>query len=298
LIQAHPNKFTSFNQKKNAHHGTVLASFKETQITGGWKRAVERSVLIEKQNGIATIYLNEPSSLNALSLKLKADLANALKLIEYDHEISVVILAGKGKSFCAGGDVKGMAEIKDPLEIKRNMEESSKIIESIRRLNKITIAAVHGYLAGAGISLALASDMILAEEGAKFVFSFKNVGLIPDLGLHYHLPRLVGEWKAKEWIWSCAKISAEEAKSLGFVKEVVPKGKVHEEACKMAAELMEGPIHALISSKIIINSSAHLRLEDVQKMEVDRSTILRGTYDHQEGVQAFLEKRTPVFRGR
>lgn len=267
-------------------------------ITGGRIRELENSVLIEKQNGIAAIYLNEPGSLNALSLRVKEELANILRLIEKDHEISVVILGGKGRAFCAGGDVKGMAEIKDPLEVKRNMEESSKIIESIRKLNKITIAAVHGYLAGAGISLALASDVIMAEEGSKFVLSFKNVGLIPDLGLHYHLPRLVGEWKAKEWIWNGATITAEEGKSLGFVKEVVPKGQVHEEAFKLAETLMEGPIQAFISSKMIINSSAHLRLEDVQKIEVDVSTILRGTYDHKEGVQAFIEKRSPKFIGR
>lgn len=268
------------------------------QIMGGWQSKLENSVLIEKQNGIATIFLNEPDSLNALSIGLKEELSNTLRMLEKDTEIGVVIFAGKGRAFCAGGDVKAMAETHNQVEIKQNMEESSKIIETIRRLNKITIAAVHGYLAGAGISLALASDLILAEEGSKFVLSFKNVGLIPDLGLHYHLPRLVGEWKAKEWIWNGATITAAEANSLGLVKEVVAKGKVHEEALKLATELIKGPIQAFISSKMIINSSSNLRLEDVQKMENDSHTILRGTHDHKEGVQAFLEKRSPIFSGR
>lgn len=255
------------------------------------------SVLLEKGNGIATVYLNEPNSLNVLRKSLKEDLLNVLGIIEKDTEIGVVIFAGKGRSFCAGGDIKAMAEVDHPLEIKKNMEESARIVETIRKMPKITIAAVHGYAAGAGFSLALATDLIVAEEGTKFFLSFKNVGLIPDLGLHYHLPKLLGEWKAKEWIWNGVKITAEEARIYGFVKEIAPKGQVYEKACKIGQELLEGPIQSYIYSKLIINSSSSFRFEDVLRMENDTQTILRGSRDHKEGVSAFLEKRAPKFSG-
>jgi 2-(1,2-epoxy-1,2-dihydrophenyl)acetyl-CoA isomerase len=255
------------------------------------------SVLLEINNRIATVYLNEPDSLNALTKQLKEDLLNILGVIEKDPEIRVVILTGNGRAFCAGGDIKAMAEIDNPLEIKRNMDQSARIVETLRRMPKITIAAVQGYAAGAGFSLALSSDLIVAEEGTRFVLSFKNVGLIPDLGLHYHLPKIVGEWKAKEWIWNGAKISAEEAQSCGFVKEIVPKGQAYGKACELAQELLQGPMQSYIHSKLIINSSTYLRLEDVLRMESDAQTILRGSFDHKEGVKAFLEKRVPKFSG-
>ncbi|WP_027416740.1 enoyl-CoA hydratase/isomerase family protein [Aneurinibacillus terranovensis] len=254
-------------------------------------------MLLEINKGIATVYLNEPDSLNALRKQLKEDLLNILGVIEKDPEIRVVILIGNGRSFCAGGDIKAMAEIDNPLEIKRNMDQSARIVETLRGMPQITIAAVHGYAAGAGFSLALASDLIVAEEGTKFVLSFKNVGLIPDLGLHYHLPKILGEWKAKEWIWNGAKISAEEGRSCGFVREVVPKGHAYEKARELAKEFMEGPIQSYIHSKMIINNFSSLRLEDVLRMENDVQTILRGSSDHKEGVSAFLEKRTPKFSG-
>ncbi|MEW9673020.1 enoyl-CoA hydratase/isomerase family protein [Ammoniphilus sp. 3BR4] len=255
-------------------------------------------VLLEKSNGIASVYLNEPNSLNALSMPLKEELLSILRSIEKDPDVGVVILAGKGKSFCAGGDVKAMVEMTNPLEIKRMMDESAKMVETIRRMPKIVIAAVQGYAAGAGFSLALAADMIVAEEGARFVLSFKNVGLIPDLGMHYSLPKMLGEWKAKEWIWKGAKITAEEAYQYGIVKEVVPDGKGYEKACEAAQELVKGPIQAYIYSKSLINSASSLKIEDVFRLENDAQTILRGSSDHKEGVSAFLEKRAPKFTGR
>lgn len=256
------------------------------------------SVLLKADNGIATLFLNEPKSLNALSMSLKLDLLDALNKIKEDSDIRFVIITGNGKAFCAGGDIHAMAEKVDPLEIKRNMEISVRIIDTLRKLPKIVLAAVHGYAAGAGFSISLASDLIVAEEGTRFVLSFKNVGLNPDLGLLYHLPKIVGEWKAKEWIWNGAKITAEEAKDFGFVKEVVPKGQVYERAHEIAKELISGPMQSYIHSKLIINSSSYLSLEDVLQMESEAHSLLRETYDHREGVQAFFEKRLPKFMGK
>ncbi len=257
------------------------------------------SVLWERNGEIATIYLNEPNTLNALSAKLKEELLGVLKEIENDNSISVVILTGKGRAFCTGGDLKGMAKLEqyDPITVKRGMELSTSIIEKIWKWPKITIAAIHGYTAGAGFSLALASDLIIAEEDTKLILSFKNVGLIPDLGIHYHLPRIVGEWKAKEWIWKGIKMTVEEAVSHGFSIEIVPKGSLEEKSMELANELLTGPLQAYMYSKLLINQSTNMKLEDILAKENDIHTILRATNDFKEGVTAFLEKRNPKFSG-
>ncbi len=257
------------------------------------------SILVNKDRGIATIYLNEPETLNALSMNLKYQLLDTLNEIERDNHINVVIIAGKGKAFCAGGDVKAMARDEyDPIVIKRNLEVSTSIIDKIRKMRKITIAAIHGYAAGAGLSLALSSDLIVAEEETKLILSFKNVGLTPDLGIHYHLPRIVGEWKAKEWIFKGMKLSVEEAVNYGFLIDVVPKGQSQEKAFELASELAAGPLQAFIQSKLLINSGSNLKLEDIMEKENDLHTILRATNDHKEGINAFFERRTARFSGR
>ncbi|WP_346206863.1 enoyl-CoA hydratase/isomerase family protein [Caldifermentibacillus hisashii] len=255
-------------------------------------------VLLEKQGSIAQIYFNEPDKLNALSSKLKEELLPILNEIEFDPNIKVVILAGRGKAFCAGGDLKGMASMEyNAAVIKRNMDLSSTIIERIRKMPKIVIAAVHGYCAGAGLSLALSSDMIVAESGTKLILSFKNVGLAPDLGIHYHLPRIVGEQKAKEWIWQGMKITVEDAVKEGFTITVAPKDNLMKEAMKLAKTFAEGPFQAFIYSKQLINHSTHLTVADVLAKENDIHTILRTTFDHKEGVNAFFEKRSANFKG-
>lgn len=257
---------------------------------------MESSVLSDKSNGIATLYLNEPKSRNALSQRLKEELKESLIEAERDRSIKVVIIASKGEVFCAGGDIKAMSQKKyDALEIKKIMDDSSGIIEIIREMSKITISAVNGFAAGAGISLALATDLMVAEEDTKFLLSFKNVGLIPDLGLHYYLSRAVGERRAKEWIWNGKTISVEEAQNAGFVNEIASKGEAIQKALELGNKLNEGPIQSYIFSKLLINSSSISRFEDVLLKENDLQCILRGTYNHQEGLKAFFEKRKPIF---
>lgn len=252
---------------------------------------MEKSVEMTLENGVASIFFNEPNSLNALSKKLKDDLKGALDLIEQEPNVKVVIFAGKGRTFCAGGDVKAMQAEYDPIEVKKGMEVSSTIIERIRDLRKITISAVQGYAAGAGMSLAIASDIVIAEENAKFVLSFKNVGLIPDLGLHYHLPRMVGEWKAKEWIWSGKKLTAQEACEIGFVHEVVTEGSLIEKANEIANELMNGPIQSFILSKLLINRYQNASFTEILEKEVDTQTIIKGGSEHKDAVAAFFSKK-------
>lgn len=255
-------------------------------------------VILEKHHNYAIIYLNEPETLNAFSKVLKEQLLSALKDVEKDESIHVVILSGKGKSFCAGGDLKGMAKKYTTLEIKQTMDQAAKIVELIRKMPKVVITAVYGYAAGAGMSLALASDLIIAEEGSKFSLSFKNVGLIPDLGLLYHLPRKVGEWKAKEWIWKGVTVPVEEAYDYGFIYEIVAKNQSLERAILLAEDLIDSPIQAFKQSKLIINSSSSLSFEEVLQKENMSQTFLRTTFDHREGVESFIEKRKPEFIGK
>ncbi|MFS0574032.1 enoyl-CoA hydratase-related protein [Sporosarcina sp. 179-K 3D1 HS] len=242
------------------------------------------------KNEIATVYLNEPETLNALSQSLKEKLLLTLEEVEKRSDIKIILLAGNGRAFCAGGDIKAMGDTYDPLKIKDGMEISGKIIRKIREMPKIVICTLHGYAAGAGMSIALAADLIVAEESTKFVLSFKNVGLIPDLGLHYHLPNIIGEWRAKEWMWSGKTISVDEAVQLGFVNQKVPQGELLKRAFEMAEELSKGPFDAYIASKEIINSRSTANLNEVIARENTMQTILRGTEQHTRSVKVFLSK--------
>lgn len=248
-------------------------------------------VELEVNDNTAIVYLNNPDSLNALSHEVKEALHDTLDKIEQNKQIKVVIITGNGRAFCAGGDVKSMKLDYNPLESKQNMDVAANIINRIRKLDKITISAVNGYAAGAGMSLAIASDFIIAEENATFFISFKNVGLIPDLGLHYHLPRIVGEWKAKDWMWKGKKITASEAEKCGLVTEVVPLEELMEKSNQLANELLNGPIQSYIFSKQIINESQNLNLESVLEKENNIQTIIKGTEEHKNAVDSFFSKR-------
>lgn len=256
------------------------------------------SVLFKRDGDIATIYLNDPDHLNALSPAIKDGLINSLEIAKNDLSVKVIILAGKGRSFCAGGDIKAMGGSENVMEIKEKMDYTASIIEMIQKLNKPIITAVQGYAAGAGFSLALASDMIIAEEDAKFKLAFKNVGLIPDLGLHYFLPKAVGMWKAKELIWSGATVTAQEGEKYGFVNKVVPDGMSYEVAMQVANDLAKGPTLAYAQTKSIINRSSSFDCDTVLEMENYAQSILRKTEDHFEGIHAFREKRSPKFTGQ
>ncbi|WP_040978919.1 enoyl-CoA hydratase/isomerase family protein [Oceanobacillus jeddahense] len=248
-------------------------------------------VVVNQNKNIAYIRLNEPKSLNALSNTLKEQLLLKLEEIEKNKEIKLIILAGEGKSFCAGGDLRAMKDPYDPMEIKRGMDLSKNIVLKLRSMPKIILAAVHGYAAGAGMSLALAADLVFAEEDAKFVLSFKNVGLIPDLGLHYHLSRQVGEWKAKEWMWTGKTLTAKEAMQYGLVMEQVQKDQLSDRVTEFAQTLAEGPVDAYIMSKLMINQSAAMRIEDMMEQENNIQSILRGSTGHQEALENFLNRK-------
>jgi 2-(1,2-epoxy-1,2-dihydrophenyl)acetyl-CoA isomerase len=260
------------------------------------RKIMSESVLYSVQNGVAYIDLNEPDSLNALSNSIKEGLMDRFKLAEDDPSVRIILLSGNGRAFCAGGDIKNMGN-RTTLQSVEKMTNTSRIALQMEQLHKPIISFVHGYAVGAGFSLALASDMIFAEVGTKFGMSFSKVGLIPDCGALYYLPRIVGPWKAKELIFSGEVFSAQEAEKLGLLNRLFPKGRGYDESIKFAEKLAKGPVQTMRFVKSIMTKSQSHSLSETLEYEIYAQSILQQSEDHHEGITAFKEKRDPVFRG-
>jgi 2-(1,2-epoxy-1,2-dihydrophenyl)acetyl-CoA isomerase len=243
------------------------------------------------------ITMNRPEKLNALSKNMVADLIEAFDVLSKDGNVRVIILSGKGKSFCAGGDISSMSGISSSYEASEWIEYASSLSRKIVELDKYVIAAVHGYAAGAGFSLALACDFIIAERGAKFALSFTNIGLIPDLGLIRMLSERISPPIAKEWISSGKEISAEEAFEKDIINRVTDQSVVSE-AKSFAEFIINGPMVTNKYVKYLINHIKDLPLDSTFMKENMIQTMLLLTDDHREGIKAFFEKRKPTFKGR
>jgi 2-(1,2-epoxy-1,2-dihydrophenyl)acetyl-CoA isomerase len=251
---------------------------------------------IKVEEGIGHIVLNRPNKLNALSRELVEELREALLALEKNHDVKVILLSGSGKSFCAGGDIDSMKKLKNQAEAAEWVEFVSGLTRQILELNKYVIAAVHGYAAGAGFSLALACDFIVAEKGAKFALSFSNIGLIPDLGLIKLLSERVSPPLAKEWISTGKIITAEEASSYQMINRLA-EGNVVREAETFAEFIVNGPSVANKYVKYLVNTAPSLHHETALMQENTIQAILLQTDDHKEGVSAFFEKRKASFIG-
>ena len=237
------------------------------------------------ENKICTLTFNAPKQRNALIAPLKAELLQAIIELEQMKDVKVVIFTAVGEAFCAGGDIKAMLQPYDAKSIYENMKISTTIIQKIRDLQAITIAAVNGHAAGAGFSLALAMDYIVSEEQAKWNLAFKHVGLIPDLGLHEHLVKALGERKAKQWIFEGKSLTASECVALGLINDVVPTGEGLHHAINYAQQLLDGPIDAYIYSKQLINHSQTPPLIQMMEKENTIQTLLRNSEAHYERIE-------------
>jgi 2-(1,2-epoxy-1,2-dihydrophenyl)acetyl-CoA isomerase len=251
----------------------------------------------EVAGGIATITLDRPEALNSLEGRLKTELLDAIRQAGRDSSVRVVILTGAGRAFCAGQDLKERLQ-PDPTPLDVEVRERfNPIVSAIRLLDKPVIAAVNGVAAGAGASLAFAADLRIASESASFVLAFGRIGLIPDSGATWLLPRLVGLGRATELMLLPDPLLAAEALRIGLVNRVVPAGELLAEAGAMATTLAAAAPRALALTKRAIRRSLEADFEDAIDYEASLQGIAGRTADHSEGLAAFVEKRAPRFTG-
>ena len=252
---------------------------------------------VEVDGPVATLTLDRPESLNALTVPIKVALREALESIDRHRAVRAVILTGAGRAFCAGQDL-AERESPDaaPLDVEVR-ERFNPIIRAIRSMGQPVIAAVNGVAAGAGASLTFACDLRIAAEEARFVLAFGRIGLVPDSGATWFLPRLVGQAKAAELALVGEPLDAAEALRLGLVSNVVPGDRLLDEARAMASRLAEGAPLALALTKEALQRSSTIDLDEALEGEAKLQGIAGASADHVEGLAAFKEKRPPRFSG-
>jgi len=263
---------------------------------------MSQDLLEALKDGVAVLTLNRPDRLNAMSPSMLDALLEALARLAADPEVGVVVLTGAGRAFCSGGDVKAMAEgrefggttLEDKAQALRSRMEVSRWLHE---MPKPTIAMVRGAAAGAGMSLALACDLRVAGDTARFATAFARVGYSGDFGGSWFLTQLVGTGKARELYFTTDIVDAREARELGMVNRVVPDARLEEETLALAARLARGPRIAYRYMKRNFNAAESGTLKDLLDLEAWHHTRCGLTEDHREAAKAFVEKRDPVFRG-
>ncbi len=257
-------------------------------------------LLISEESGILTITLNRPDKLNAFIGHMRRDLAEALEAAGSDRGVRVVVITGAGRAFCAGGDVNFMAELMerhDNEEFARILGSGRRVITSIRQMTKPVIAAVNGVASGAGCNLALACDLRIASTNATFSQSFLKVGLHPDWGGTYFLPRLLTPNKVCELFFLGEAIDASEAARLSLVNQVVAPEDLEAATQHLAERLRAAPPIALAAAKQAVYASQAADLDEMLRYETEAQLRCFESEDGREGVRAFIEKRDPMFTG-
>lgn len=259
------------------------------------------TILSETDQGILKITLNRPDKLNALNNAMRLELLDVLTRAKDDSSVRVVVLTGAGRGFCSGADLAAATENSsdEPIDYGTLVRNTyNPLITLICTLPKPVIAAVNGVAAGAGMSLALACDIRIAVENAAFLQAFIKIGLVPDSGSTWLLPRLIGLTKAVELMLTGRRVSAQEALELGILNQVVPDAQLMDTAMNMAHEFAKAPTRAIGFIKQAVSFAAGHSLEEALEKEADLQNLAGKTADHAEGVKAFLEKRQPKFRGQ
>lgn len=259
-----------------------------------------QTLIVETKNHVATITLNRPERYNAVNLQLAQELMEAVLGCDEDPEVRMLVITGTGRAFSGGGDVK---EFGERLEMaSRYLKELTTILHTaisrICRMPKPVLAAVNGVAAGGGMSLALACDLVVAAESARFTMAYAGIGATPDGSSSYFLPRLVGLKRALELVYTNRTLTAREAEAWGLVNKVVPDPDFKAAVDELAEELAQGPTQAFGRAKRLLHLGSLESLETQMEHESQLIALSGRTEDFREGVRAFLEKRKASFRGR
>jgi 2-(1,2-epoxy-1,2-dihydrophenyl)acetyl-CoA isomerase len=250
------------------------------------------------EQGVATITLNRPDVYNALNDEITFEMQDVLKAVSKDENVRVVVLTGEGKAFCSGQDLKAASGDQKRSFLQSLHKRYNPIISAMRSLPKPIVCRLNGVAAGAGCSLALACDVIVAAEEATLIEVFINIGLVPDSGSSYFLPRLVGMAKAFELCSMGSRVKANEAVSIGLINKSVPADQLDATVKSYTDYFASAPTKSIGLIKKMLNKSATSTLEEMLEYEAYCQEIAGSSHDYKEGVTAFLEKRKPGFLGK
>ncbi len=254
-------------------------------------------IIFEKIDGVGRITFNRPDKFHSVIKELALEMQSALDKCKED-DVRAVMITASGKAFCAGQDL-GEATGPDAPKISKIIQEHyNPIIQKIRHLKKPVVAAVNGVAAGAGASIALCCDIVVAKESASFIQAFSKIGLIPDSGATYFLPRLIGSQRATAIMMTADTINAKEAENMGMIYKSFPDDTFEIESWKLVNKLANMPTKGLALTKKLLNKSYNNNLEEQLTIEEKCQEIAAETEDFKEGVNAFLEKRKPNFKGK
>lgn len=249
------------------------------------------------ESGVMSITLNRPDKFNSFNREMALALIAALDQANDDKAVRAVLLTGNGKAFCAGQDLAEAMDKNGPGIERIVHEHYNPIILRLRKLQKPIVCAVNGVAAGAGANIALACDVVFAGKAASFIQAFSKIGLIPDSGGTYFLPKLIGFGKASALMMLGDKVSATDAEQMGMIYKAVEDEKLMETALQTAQTLAKMPTKGIALTKKLLNEGTNNTLEQQLHREKEEQIIAAGTYDYNEGVNAFLEKRQANFKG-
>lgn len=258
-----------------------------------------RFIRLEVAQGVARVTLNRPEVLNSIHTAMSGELRDALGRADKDSEIRALLLTGAGRGFCAGQDLDEVRPGATALDFAHHVHTVyNPLVRAIRALDKPVVCAVNGVAAGAGANLAFACDIVIAAEEATFVQSFAKIGLVPDTGGSFLLPRLIGMARAAALVMLADKLPAKQAAEIGLIYRTCPAASLDEEASKLAQHLATQPTQGLALTKRLLNAALTNDLDAQLDLEAKYQGTAGRTADYREGVAAFLEKRKPTFVGR